>query len=168
MASELIQEDLKLTGTNIVAYNMLDIRAGELSHQMLGSLNRQLISEFEKRNVDAVVREFRRSDAGTAYVVSGSGRIPLREFVTQYAQNEQDTSVKYRLLIIPSHMTISGAWRFFDVTWILEEVSSDSTVWRGVSQGEHLVSWNIDEMYEARASQIVESLFAELERSNMF
>lgn len=65
-------------------------------------------------------------------------------------------------------MTISGAWRFFDVTWILEEASSDSTVWRGVSQGEHLVSWNIDEMYEARASQIVESLFAELERSNMF
>lgn len=168
VSSKLLDEDLSLSGKTIKAYNTLDIRTEEFGEKMLASLNQQIISIFENKKIITTVLNFKDSKVGSRYMVSGSGTVPIEDFVDQYESQESEEGVNYRLLVIPSQMTVSGAWRFFNITWILEDVKTGLPVWKGISRGEHLVQFHINEMPEKRASLIVESLFSELEKSNVF
>lgn len=167
VSSKVLEQELNLKGKSVVTYNTLDIRTSELGEAMLESLNSQLQQRFSQKNVKADVLNFKSSKIGTSYMVAGSGIVPMEEFVAQYKEKEAEDNVDYRLLILPSQMTVSGAWRFFDITWILVDVRTERTVWQGVSKGEHLVQWSINEMPEKRAALIVDSLFAELEKAKV-
>lgn len=168
VSSSLIDKQLKLEGEIVYIYNTLDIRTEEFSQEMLVFLNQQIVSRFKEKNVSTNVFNFKESKVGTTYMVAGSGTIPIDQFTSQYKSQEVDNNVNFRLLVIPSQMTVSGPWRFFTISWILVDVDTGLVVWKGVSKGEHLVQFTINEMAEKRASQIVDGLFAELEKAKLF
>ncbi|MBV1928263.1 MAG: hypothetical protein KUG81_01970 [Gammaproteobacteria bacterium] len=171
-SSQLIYNELELTEKNVVAYSALDIREEQFGDKMLSSFKEQLISRFDKYGVKTTVLNYNDSEVGTAPYVSGkmSGSVSfsMDKFISQYQNLEVKNSADYRLSIIPSKMTISGSLIDFDITWLLIDAKSNLLVWKGVSKGTHNVMFSANEMPEMRALLLVDSLFSELNGSNIF
>jgi hypothetical protein len=111
-----------LKNTQIYIYSFLDARENEFGQNLLSEFDEQFIGELEKSNVKGKILRFKDSDVGRYYSMTNTGmQIPVGQVVASNLSNEREFDTKYRLVIFPSKMTISGAWRFYDVQWDLIE-----------------------------------------------
>ncbi|MEP6875213.1 MAG: hypothetical protein ABI887_12685 [Burkholderiales bacterium] len=161
-------EGSSLRNTSVYVYSFLDIRDVEFGPQMLGAFDRQFIKALAGSQVKASVLHFKDSDPGKYYsATNASMQIPVRETIVSNVPNERQAGADYRLVIFPSKMTLSGAWKFYDVRWDLVNVKNGQTVWTTSSQGKHLNAWKNDEDPEARAKTIVDGIVAEMRKSSL-
>ncbi|MDX2277425.1 MAG: hypothetical protein NW206_18410 [Hyphomonadaceae bacterium] len=158
---------VELSQSHVMVYSFLDVRERDFGRRMIEEFSRQVTGQLATRGVEATVVEFRDSLAGAATAVSGSTSLPLREIVAENRAREQELSVNYRLLILPSDMTIQGAWQYFDVNWLLIDVQTEEVVWRTTLEGSRLVNWSIDENWQGRATEMVAGALEELSKSGL-
>jgi hypothetical protein len=161
-------EGSSLRNSSVYVYSFLDIRDSEFGPQMLAAFDRQLVAALAASQVKASVLRFKESDTGRYYSASNASmQIPVRETIVSNVPKEREASADYRLVIFPSKMTLSGAWKFYDVRWDVISVKNGQTVWTTSSQGKHLNAWKNDEDPEARAKTIVDGIVAEMRKSNL-
>ena len=157
-----------IRGSKIYAYSFLDLRDAELGPTMLSQIDLQLIQSLANASVSVKVLRFKDSDIGRSYATTNSGMsVPVRQTIESNSQEEKAYGAAYRLVIFPSKMTLSGAWKFYDIRWDLIDVKSGNRVWSSSSQGKHLTMWKNDEEPEARAKVIVDGVIAEFKKSGL-
>jgi hypothetical protein len=161
-------EDVSLKNSRLYVYSFLDLRDAELGANMLAEIDAQLIREFAKAGVTVKVLRFKNSEVGRYYATTNGGMsVPIGQTISSNSQEEQSLGAEYRLVIFPSKMTLSGAWRFYDVRWELMDVKTNKRLWTTTSQGKHLNMWKNDEDPQARANTIVNGIMAELQKSKL-
>ena len=154
-----------IRNTKVFAYSFLDLRDAEFGASMLAEVDKQLTQALAKSGVTVKVLRFKDSDVGHSFsATSGGMTVPVRQTIESNAKEEQALRADYRLIIFPSKMTLSGAWKFYDIRWELIEVRTGTRVWSSVSQGKHLTMWKNDEDPEGRAKTIVEGAIGEMKK----
>ncbi len=157
-----------LSGARLQIYSFLDIRDVEFGPNMLAEVDRQLATALESASVTVQNLRFKSSDPGKYFSSTNSGmRIPVRETIESNLAAETSFSATHRLIVFPSKMTLSGLWKFYDVTWELYESKSGKLVWATTSHGKHMNAWKNDEDPEVRAKTIVDGILNEFRSSKL-
>lgn len=161
-------DGLSLKNTKLYIYSFLDVRTGELGPNLLNEFDRQLAQQLAKSGITTKVLRFKDSEPGKQYSFTSTGmQIPVRETIVQNAANEREMGADYRLIIFPSHLTVAGAWRHYDVRWDLLNARTGKVVWSTQSKGKHMNAWKQDEDPETRAKTIVDGIVGEMQKSNL-
>ena len=161
-------EGLSIRNTKVFAYSFLDLRDAELGPSMLTAIDKQLTQALAKSGVTLAVLRFKDSDVGHSFsATSGGMAVPVRQTIDSNAKGEQALGADYRLIVFPSKMTLSGAWKFYDIRWELIDVKTGKRVWSSVSQGKHLTMWKNDEDPEGRAKTIVDGAVGEMKKGGL-
>ena len=172
-ANEFVQtkthvDSLSIRNSKLFIYSFLDVRTGELGPSLLDEFDRQLTQQLSKSGVTVAILRFKDSEPGKQYSFTSSGmQIPVRDTIVQNASNERAMGSDFRLIIFPSQMTVSGAWRFYNVRWDLVETRTGKLVWSTSSRGKHMNAWKNDEDPETRAKTIVDGIVEEMRKSNL-
>jgi hypothetical protein len=163
-----VGDSVVLRHARIYIYSFLDAREVEFGPNLLGELDTQLVSELEKNDIKGKILRFRDSNIGQYYSMTNAGmQIPVGQVVARNLNAEREFDAKYRLIIFPSKMTISGAWKFYDVQWDLFDTQTRKKVWSTTSHGKHINMWKNDEDPHVRAKTIVDGILMELRKSNL-
>lgn len=165
--TKVYQDGISLNGKSVYVYSFMDIRDSEFGTKMLQSLDNQLISGFENEGVKAKVLDFLDSEAAISFSMSNSGELPLDAFVLKNQKDENSFGANFRLIIIPSQMTLQGAWKYYDVRWSLIDAKTNKIVWRAMSEGSHLTGMYNDENPDGRAQTILKELFLQLKKDKL-
>ncbi len=157
-----------LANARLQVYSFLDLRDVEFGPNMLGEVDRQLADALAQSSVAVQILRFKNSEPGKYFSSTNSGvRVPVRETIESNSAAERSFAATHRLIIFPSKMTLSGAWKFYDVRWELLEAGTGKLLWTTTSQGKHLNAWKNDEDPQARAKTIVDGVIAELRSSKL-
>ena len=165
--TKMYEDGVSLVGKSVYVYSMLDIRDSEFGENMLNAFDTQLVDGLYTKGVKAKVLRFTDSVAGMSFTMSNSAELPLESLVTKNKDDENAFEAGYRLLIIPSQMTLQGAWKFYDLSWILVDVKTNKVVWRAVSEGQHLTGMYNDENPDGRATTMLKGLFLQLQHNKL-
>lgn len=150
---------VSLKNSKVYAYSFLDIRDSDLGADMVKEIGTQLVLAMKKEGVTLEFLPFKESVVGHAFSSSGgSMTIPLRQTIANNRQKETAFAPQYRLVIFPSQMRVSGAWKFYDIRWDLSRASDGELLWQNTSQGKHMTLWTNDESPESRAKEYVETI----------
>lgn len=161
-------EGLSLRNTKVYAYSFLDLRDAELGPSMLTAIDRQLTQALAKSGVTLAVLRFKDSEVGHTFSATNGGMaVPVRQTIESSAKEEQALGADYRLIVFPSKMTLSGAWKFYDIRWELIDIKTGKRVWSSISQGKHLTMWKNDEDPESRAKTIVVGAVEEMKKGGL-
>lgn len=157
-----------IRSSKVYAYSFLDLRDSELGSTMLSQIDSQLTQSLASASVSLKVLRFKDSDIGRSYATTNSGMsVPVRQTIESNISEEKAYGAEYRLVIFPSKITLSGAWKFYDIRWDLIDVKTGNRVWSSSSQGKHLTMWKNDEDPEGRAKVIVDGVIAEFKKSGL-
>lgn len=157
-----------IRGSKVYAYSFLDLRDSELGSTMLSQIDSQLAQSLASASVSLKVLRFKDSDIGRSYATTNGGMsIPVRQTIESNLSDEKAYGTEYRLVVFPSKITLSGAWKFYDIRWDLIDVKTGNRVWGSSSQGKHLTMWKNDEDPEGRAKVIVDGVIAEFKKSGL-
>ena len=163
-----VVDGVALKNSRLFVYSFLDLRDAEFGPGMLAEFDAQLIRELAKAMVTAKVLRFKNSEVGQYYATTNGGMsIPIGQTIGGNVREEQSLGADYRLIIFPSKMTLSGAWKFYDVRWDLIDIKTGKRIWTTTSQGKHLNMWRNDEDPQARAKTIVDGIVAEFQKSKL-
>jgi len=165
--TEIYQDGVSLKGQSILVYSFLDIRKKEFGTKMLKSLNNQLISGFQAENINAEVIDFLDSEAALSFSISNSGQLPVEAFVNKNMENENAFGSHFRLIIIPSQMTIQGANKHYEIRWNLVDSNTNTVVWKAFSEGSHSTWAHTDENPEGRAKAMLKYFFLNLKHHGL-
>lgn len=166
--SKTYAEGLSLKDSRLYIYSFLDIRDVEFGPTMLAEFDKQFTQELQTAGTSAKVLRFKSSGPGRYFSFTNSGvQIPVRDVITQNANDEKAMGAQYRLIIFPSKMTLSGAWKFYDVRWEIVDIRTDKVVWATTSRGKHLNAWRNDEDPGPRAKTIVNGIVEEMRKSKL-
>lgn len=159
---------LSIRGAKVYAYSFLDLRDAELGSSMLAQVDAQLTQSLADANVSVKVLRFKDSEPGRSFATTSGGMsVPVRQTVESNLPEEKAQGTDYRLIVFPSKITISGAWKFYDIRWDLIDAKTGRAVWSSASQGKHLTMWNNDEDPEKRAKVIVDGVVSEFKKSGL-
>jgi hypothetical protein len=160
---------VSLKGSRVFVYSFLDIRDNEFGLNMLTEVDKQLTQALQKSDVTARVLRFRDSETGKYFplLTNGGVSIPIRQTFASNATAEQELGADYRLVIFPKKMTLSGAWKFYEISWELISTKSGERVWMTTSQGKHINAWKNDEDPVERAKTIVDGIVVEMRKSQL-
>lgn len=159
---------LSIRGSKVYAYSFLDLRDAELGADMLSQIDAQLTQSLASANVAMKVLRFKDSEPGRSFATTSGGMsVPVRQTIDSNLSEEKAQGTDYRLVVFPSKITLSGAWKFYDIRWDLIDVRTGRAVWSSASQGKHLTMWKNDEDPEARAKVIVDGVVAEFKKSGL-
>jgi hypothetical protein len=154
---------ITLKNPKIFIYSFLDIRDAEFGPNMLKEFDTQLVNTLKQADATAKVLRFKDSEPGKYFAITSGGvQVPIRETIERNLENERSMGAEYRLIIFPSKITLSGAWRIYDVKWDLFSVKTGTIVWSTTSQGKHMNAWKNDEEPTARAKTIVDGIIGEM------
>ncbi len=157
-----------LRGKKVFIYSFLDLRDAEFGPTMLAEIDAQLTAALGKSGAAARVLRFKDSDVGRSFAATSGGMtVPIGQTILSNGTEERGFGTDYRLVIFPSKMTLSGAWKYYDIRWEVFDAASGRRVWLGTSQGRHLTMWKNDEDPAARAKTIVDGAVAELGKSGL-
>ena len=163
-----VSPGVTLSGARLQIYSFLDLRDVEFGPNMLAEVDRQLATALGAASVSVQNLRFKSSDPGRYFSSTNAGmRVPVRETIDSNRASELSFAATHRLIIFPSKMTLSGAWKFYDVTWELYETNSGKLVWSTTSHGKHLNAWKNDEDPQVRAKTIVDGVMNEFRTSKL-
>ncbi len=174
-ATANFQTDTKLggapsiVGSQVYIYSFIDLRETDFGDAMVNAVNRQLVERLAERSVVAQVVSYAETTAGK-FTARGGGSvmIPVAEIIASRLEEEAAMGADYRLIIVPSQITIYGATQQYDVRWELVNVTSGRVVWMTALRGNRTVWYSHNEDAEGRAATFVNGVIAEMDNSGLF
>ncbi|HZY17520.1 MAG TPA: hypothetical protein VFE82_03515 [Ramlibacter sp.] len=164
--TQVASSGVSLKNARLQVYSFLDIRDVEFGPQMLNEVDRQLAAALSAESVQVRTLRFKESEPGKYFSSTNAGvRVPVGETISSNRVEEREFPADLRLIVFPSKMTLSGAWKFYDVRWELQDVNTGRIVWTTTSHGKHLNAWKNDENPEERAKTIVDGIMNEFRGS---
>lgn len=157
-----------LRNSFVYVYNFLDVREEQYGDKVLAQFDAQLIDRLEFVGAHAKVLRYRDSPAmkpGGSHF--GSTMIPVAETIFANLADEAATGAKYRLIAFPASYTLSGAWRFYEVRWILVDVRTNRKIWSYLYSGKHLVMLRTNENAEARGRKLVRAAWDSMKAAGL-
>ncbi len=159
---------IDIRNTRLQVYSFLDLRDAEFGPNMLAEFDKQFAAALAASSVTVSTLRFKNSQPGRYFATTSGGvSVPVRDTIESNASEERAFGASYRLIIFPSKMTLSGAWKFYDVRWDLVDTRTGRIVWTTTSQGKHINAWKNDEDPAARAKTIVDGIVGELKSSKL-
>ena len=153
----------------VYIYNFLDVREAEYGDKVLAQFDRQLIEALGKSHAGARVLRFRDSpvmrQSGQTY--TGVTNVPVAETIIANLADERAMGARYRLIVFPSSYSLAGAWRFYEVRWMLMDIRTGRRVWSYLYKGKHMVMWRTNENSEARGRKLVNAAWSELQKAGL-
>lgn len=156
-----------LTGSHVYIYSFIDVRNNDLGPRMIAQVNEQLRARLAEYGVETRLVTFRETSYGRYTSVTGSVAVPVPQIVEQNARAEQEFGADYRLVIMPTQITIYDAAQNYQITWDLFDVNTGEIVWSSSMRGNRTVWYSADEDAEGRAATIVDGLINQMVASNM-
>lgn len=158
--------------SSIYVYSFLDFREAEFTRKVLDTLNADLEERLKGLNTSSHLLEFRKTPQGE-YLSDSIGvghsttAVPVPAVIAGNASDEAASGAKLRLVIFPSRYDLAGAWRFYDIRWLLFVVGNKRPFLDYTYRGKHLVMWSNSENADARSKKILDALFDELKAKGL-
>jgi hypothetical protein len=152
-------------GSQVYVYSFLDVRSSDLGRGMVEQVNQQLLSQLNARGVAAQIVTY--GDV-TDKIAVGTVQVPVDEIIASYGPQEAEFGADFRLVVMPTQMTIYGATQDYQVSWQLMSVETGEVVWSTTLSGGRTVWWHQNEDSEDRARAVVDGLIAEMAASGLF
>lgn len=158
----------KLQGSSVYVYSFLDVRREEYTSKVLDRFDADLSARFAALKIGSNILRFRNSKMNRAdefYAGNHnqeSRAIPVMETVYSNLNEERGAHARFRLIAFPSNYTVSGAWRFYEIRFLLIDAETGARLWGYTYSGKHMVMWKNSENADARAKKILDKLFSEL------
>jgi hypothetical protein len=156
----------------IYIYSFLDLREIEFTRKVLDALDSGLKDRLHAVNADATILEYRQTPQGeflsdSLSVGQSSTAVPVRAVIAANATQEAATGAKLRMVIFPSRYDVAGAWRFYDIRWLIYAVGSNKPVLDYTYHGKHLVMLKNSENATGRANKLLDAVFDEMKAKGL-
>lgn len=168
-APPAVEKD-KLRGNLVYIYSFLDVREDGYTATVLDQFDADLMARLESVSSSGKILRFKQSrlsktdefHAGGSLHGSESRSIPVMQTIAANQQDEIASNARYRLIVFPSNYVLSGAWRHYEIRFVLIDAITDSRVMSYNYSGRHMVLFKNSENAAARSKKIVDALFAQL------
>lgn len=156
-----------IRGKSVYIYSFLDLREAEYTRKLLDAINGGLSGRLNQIGTQSAILEYRKTLQGE-FVADSSGQgssstaVPVRAIIEGNAEAEAAAGSQLRLVIFPSRYDVVGAWRYYNIRWLLVDIRSNRPVWSYEYQGKHMVWWSDKENSAARADKILDAAFSDL------
>lgn len=164
----------KLRGSLVYVYSFLDLREGLYTSKVLDRFDGDLTARLQAETIGSKILHFDHSAASTGEFYAGgslngseSREIPVMETIYRNLADEVAVKARFRLIVFPSQYTVAGAWRFYQIRFVLIDTRTNRRVMDYLYSGKHLVMWKNSENSEARSKKILDHLFAELKTRDL-
>jgi hypothetical protein len=166
-----------LRGSSIFVYSFLDVRERQFGPKVLDQVDQQLIVRLRYSGIQAKILRFHDSNPGKYFMASpgtSSGsflygysrssvdHVPIGEVVYSNLAAEREAGARYRMLILPSDYQSVGAWQYYTIRWIIQDIDSFQTVWSYEYSGRHLMLWKPDENAAKRGKKFIDNALTAL------
>lgn len=159
-----------LRGNLVYIYSFLDIREDGYTGKVLDQLDADLLARLGTLTASGKVLRFKDSKLNRIDEFTASGSlngsesrsIPVMQTIESNIQDEIASNARYRLIIFPSNYTVSGAWRHYEIRFVLMDTITNSRVMNYDYSGRHMVLFKESENATARSKKIIDALFAQL------
>jgi hypothetical protein len=157
----------KLQNSKIYVYSFLDVREEYYSGKVLDQLDADLVGRLGEDMISLRILRFKNSPIGETYsAAQGLGQdstmIPVGPVIEQNQADEKAFDARYRLIIFPANFSSVGAWRYYDIRWLLIDAKTGARLWNHLYSGKHLVMWSDSENAVARSKKILDELIKSL------
>lgn len=162
---------MKLPGSFVYVYSFLDVRKDEYTPKVLAQFDADLVARLRALGISSKVFHFTESSRSqeeffankvTDGAQSQSRMIPVGETIDGNVADERAAKARFRLVIFPDNFTLAGAWRFYDIRFMLMDIASGRTILEYAYSGKHMVILKNSENAEARSRKILDGAFAEM------
>lgn len=169
-----LQAGTEIQGSSLVIYSFLDVRKAQFGEQMLAMMTNQLVDQLKQRGVNARVVVYKHPETtlnpDTLFlgVNRSMVKVPIQEYLATQRPQELKSGDKYRLMIFPSMVTLTGAAVDSEITWMLSDITADKPVWTTKQSMSRTIWWNTEEAPESRSKQFVNGIVGEMTKSGLF
>jgi hypothetical protein len=165
---KVLTSDTRLSGSRIYIYSFLDIRTQELGPKLVAAIHDQLEKRLVLFGASTKLIEFRRTEIGRSFAVTNQAApVPVKDTLERNRSAELEFDAKYRLMVFPRNVSVTGTGNFFSIDWMIDDISSGKEVWYMSSRGGNMKFLMGDEFPEDRAKEILDGLFQELSRRGL-
>ncbi|MEG3148247.1 hypothetical protein U1769_00005 [Sphingomonas sp. ZT3P38] len=159
----------KLSGSFVYVYSFLDVRQNEYTPKVLDQFDDDLTTRLNAAGISSKILRYTESAKGKDEFVAAktqvgddSRAVPVAETIGGNLADERTTKARFRLIVFPANFTLSGAWRFYDIRFILMDTATNKRLLEYTYSGKHLVMMRDSENAQARSRKILDAAFAEL------
>lgn len=168
-APPAVEKD-KLKGNFVYIYSFLDVREDGYTAKVIDQFDADLLARLDTVSSDGKILRFKeskvsRSDeffAGGSVHGSESRSIPVMQTIASNLQDEVASNARYRLIIFPSNYIVSGAWRHYEIRFVLMDTITDRRMMSYNYSGRHMVLFSNSENAASRSKKIIDALFEQL------
>jgi hypothetical protein len=164
----------KLRGSFVYVYSFLDVREDLYTSKVLDRFDGDLTARLQAETIGSKILHFDHSAASSNEFYAGGSingsetrSIPVMETIYRNLPDEMTVKARFRLIVFPSDYTVAGAWRFYQIRFVLIDTRTNRRVMDYLYSGKHLVMWKNSENSEARSKKILDHLFAELKTRDL-
>ena len=167
----------KLTGASVYIYSFLDMRPVEFGQAMLDQLDLQLQTALSASNATSKVLRFRDSQPGASFaprsefptygITQSTDKIPIGETIASNFAAERAFRARYRLIVYPNYLFVSGPWRVYTIHWMLFDCATNNIVWSHNYNGRSLIWLTVSESGATQARPVVKDLVAGLKADGL-
>jgi hypothetical protein len=159
----------KLSGSFLYVYSFLDVRQNEYTPKVLDQFDDDLTTRLSASGISSKILRYTESAKGKdeffaakTQVGDDSRSVPVSETIGGNLADERTSKARFRLIVFPANFTLSGAWRFYDIRFILMDTATNKRLLEYTYSGKHLVMMRDSENAQARSRKILDAAFAEL------
>lgn len=164
----------KIGGAKVYVYSFLDVRETEFTQKVLDNFDAALTSRLGGTGVSSKILHYsqvKQADgqftARRSLEGSDNQAIPVEATILRNLDDERAQKADYRLIIFPSNFESTGAWRYYEIKFILVNIATNRTVLDYTYQGRHMVVFKNSENADARTKKILDSFFAEMKSKGL-
>src|ERR1700761_1127319 len=161
-----------MNGSFLYVYSFLEIRQAEYTAKVLDQFYADLAARMGASHITTKIYHYSASTPGEFYSsLSSQGRqsgsVPVMQTIAGNLRDERAFGARFRLIVFPSSYTLSGAWRFYQIRFVVMDAVSNARLLNFVYSGKHLVMLKNSENAEARSKKILDQLFAQLDSTGL-
>jgi hypothetical protein len=167
--------DVKLPGSLLYIYSFLDVRETEFTPKVLDQFDAALTARLGALKVSSKILRYNKIKqdqgefvANNTSVGSDSRMIPVAQTIDRNLADERAAQARYRLIVFPANFETAGAWRFYEIRFILMDTADNRRAFEYVYKGKHMVMWKNSENADARSKKILDAAFVELQAKGFF
>lgn len=154
----------KLLGAPLYVYSFLEVRRDEMTPKVIEQFYADLATRLDAAGVRSKLHRYDPEAVGEFNAeLTGKGpqstAIPVMRVIYNNRADEQAIGAPYRLIVFPSSYKVVGAWRYYDVRFVLMDTRFNRRLWSYTYSGRHLVLWSNSENAKARSEKILNALF---------
>jgi len=163
------QPAVKLPDSTIYVYSFLDVREKEYTPKVLDRFDAALTERFGALKVSTKILRYNKVKekqgeffANNTSFGASSQTIPVEQTIYRNLAEERAAQARYRLVIFPANFESAGAWRYYEIRFVLMDTQGGRRVFEYSYTGRHMVLLNESENSEARSTKILDAFFSEL------